>query len=337
MESVPNMSSNLSAAERPRLFTASQWQELERQASIFKFLKAGVPVPRDLLTSIIFPSFLSQQNLGYCSYYGKRIDPEPGRCRRTDGKKWRCSKDACPDSKYCERHMNKGRIRSRKPVELQNTSQSLPAVASNIATGSSSGPGSFQPTLLSHNSQALSFGSNLPQMEMEPTPYEVYAKECRFLYGLKPEAEMNNGEALEGLGHRGATKNTKESTWNFVTSQIPSHSLTEPISDDFLQYDYPQLQVLQDIEPPTMSDAMPKQQHQHCTFGRDYSSVSYTKKEVQQSLEPYLEGWPRSLDFGSHVDEQKSNKLPSITTKLSISTPMAGCKYNMSSHPQRDA
>src|SRR5262249_20377361 len=127
-----------------------------------------------LLVTLIFLS------AGYCSHYGKRIDPEPGRCRRTDGKKWRCSKNACPDSKYCERHMNKGHKRSRKPVELQNSFQSSPAVASNIATGSRSGPGSFQPTTLSHNSQALHFGSNLPQLQMEPTPYEVYAKECRY-------------------------------------------------------------------------------------------------------------------------------------------------------------
>lgn len=46
-------------------------------------------------------------------------DPEPGRCRRTDGKKWRCSRDAVADQKYCERHMNRGRHRSRKPVEGQ--------------------------------------------------------------------------------------------------------------------------------------------------------------------------------------------------------------------------
>lgn len=52
--------------------------------------------------------------------FGRKIDPEPGRCRRTDGKKWRCSKDAYPDSKYCERHMHRGRNRSRKPVETTN-------------------------------------------------------------------------------------------------------------------------------------------------------------------------------------------------------------------------
>jgi WRC len=47
-------------------------------------------------------------------------DLEPGRCRRTDGKKWRCAKNAVPDHKYCERHMVRSRHRSRKPVEKQN-------------------------------------------------------------------------------------------------------------------------------------------------------------------------------------------------------------------------
>ncbi|MCL7043913.1 hypothetical protein MKW94_005221, partial [Papaver nudicaule] len=46
-------------------------------------------------------------------------DPEPGRCKRTDGKKWRCSRDVAPDQKYCERHMHRGRPRSRKHVEVQ--------------------------------------------------------------------------------------------------------------------------------------------------------------------------------------------------------------------------
>lgn len=36
------------------------------------------------------------------------FDPEMGRCRRTDGKKWRCSRDVVPEQKYCERHMHRG-------------------------------------------------------------------------------------------------------------------------------------------------------------------------------------------------------------------------------------
>jgi hypothetical protein len=32
-----------------RLFTASQWQELEHQALIFKYMASGAPVPHDLV------------------------------------------------------------------------------------------------------------------------------------------------------------------------------------------------------------------------------------------------------------------------------------------------
>ncbi|XP_068481815.1 growth-regulating factor 7 isoform X5 [Phaseolus vulgaris] len=57
-------------------------------------------------------------------------DPEPGRCRRTDGKKWRCSRDVAPNHKYCERHMHRGRPRSRKPVEV-NTKTTTPTSINN--------------------------------------------------------------------------------------------------------------------------------------------------------------------------------------------------------------
>ncbi|KAH7424504.1 hypothetical protein KP509_11G011700 [Ceratopteris richardii] len=40
-------------------------------------------------------------------------DPQPGRCRRTDGKKWRCGRAVVPEQKYCERHMHRGRGRSK--------------------------------------------------------------------------------------------------------------------------------------------------------------------------------------------------------------------------------
>ncbi|KAG6736765.1 hypothetical protein POTOM_060342 [Populus tomentosa] len=65
-----------------------------------------------------FPWSINPVCLGVLSIWGfsNNTDPEPGRCRRTDGKKWR-AQDAVADQKYCERHMNRGRHRSRKPVE----------------------------------------------------------------------------------------------------------------------------------------------------------------------------------------------------------------------------
>lgn len=88
--------------------------------------------------------------MSYFSYYGKKLDPEPGRCRRTDGKKWRCSKDAHPDSKYCERHMHRSRNRSRKHVESkcsispQQSQSHVPSSSTSSSHVALGGGGSFQ-------------------------------------------------------------------------------------------------------------------------------------------------------------------------------------------------
>ncbi|CAA6658677.1 unnamed protein product [Spirodela intermedia] len=100
-------------------FTASQWQELEHQALIFKYMASGPGPPG--------PHRPHKEEL---MGFGKKVeDPEPWRCRRTDGKKWRCSKEAFPDSKYCERHMHRGKNRSRKPVEISIAATSTYAAA----------------------------------------------------------------------------------------------------------------------------------------------------------------------------------------------------------------
>ncbi|XP_021683187.2 growth-regulating factor 5 isoform X2 [Hevea brasiliensis] len=122
-------------------FTPTQWQELEHQALIYKYMVSGVPIPPELIYSVkrslesslasrLFPH---QPRWGCFQVgFGRKADPEPGRCRRTDGKKWRCSKEAFPDSKYCERHMHRGRNRSRKPVELASTTTSTTATTTVI-------------------------------------------------------------------------------------------------------------------------------------------------------------------------------------------------------------
>ncbi|KAL3326892.1 hypothetical protein AABB24_037546 [Solanum stoloniferum] len=119
-------------------FSLAQWQELELQSLIFRHFVAGAPVPSELLhlvtksiiaSSPLPPSYYFahpfqqyphyQQALMQSGYWGRAaMDPEPGRCRRTDGKKWRCSRDVVAGQKYCERHVHRGRSRSRKPVEI---------------------------------------------------------------------------------------------------------------------------------------------------------------------------------------------------------------------------
>ncbi|URE17249.1 hypothetical protein MUK42_35429 [Musa troglodytarum] len=99
---------------------------------------SGVPNPWDLSLGIRRSFFHVENGRGLCASvpvcwgrvrlgFGREgEDTEPGRCRRTDGKKWRCSKEAFPGSKYCEKHMHRGKNRSRKPVEM--------SLANNLAT-----------------------------------------------------------------------------------------------------------------------------------------------------------------------------------------------------------
>ncbi|KAL4188091.1 hypothetical protein AMTRI_Chr09g22200 [Amborella trichopoda] len=114
-------------------FTFLQLQELEQQALIFKYMNAGLPVPLQLVFPIWKSIVGSPKAIycppifggGLCFEYRNRMnpEPEPGRCRRTDGKKWRCSRDVVPDHKYCDRHIHRGR--SRKPVEHQTINNTL--------------------------------------------------------------------------------------------------------------------------------------------------------------------------------------------------------------------
>ncbi|XP_030532329.1 growth-regulating factor 3 [Rhodamnia argentea] len=164
---VPDkLSSNMTAAAFPdsapavprsfprmgSYFSWAQRQELELQALIYRFMLAGAAVPAELLQPIKksllqAPCFLHhplghlqhypqyQPALLQAGYWGRAsMDPEPGRCRRTDGKKWRCSRDVVPGQKYCERHMHRGRNRSRKPVEIPT-----PAAAAAAAHGGAAG------------------------------------------------------------------------------------------------------------------------------------------------------------------------------------------------------
>ncbi|KAL8153113.1 hypothetical protein V2J09_010873 [Rumex salicifolius] len=51
---------------------------------------------------------------------------EARRCRRTDGKRWRCSKEVIPHEKYCQTHMHRGCRRSRKLVESSSIPTCIP-------------------------------------------------------------------------------------------------------------------------------------------------------------------------------------------------------------------
>lgn len=74
--------------------------------------------------------------VGWAPFRSGSADAEPGRCRRTDGKKWRCSRDAVGDQKYCERHIKRGCHRSRKHVEGRKATTTIADPAIPVSGGS---------------------------------------------------------------------------------------------------------------------------------------------------------------------------------------------------------
>ncbi|XP_059312861.1 growth-regulating factor 9 isoform X1 [Lycium ferocissimum] len=160
------------SANDKSVFTSAQFYELQVQAVIFKYIVSGLPVPFHLFFTIwsSVSSSLGFADGGiYKLYptlgrfdYTSMTDPEPGRCRRTDGKKWRCKRDVIPGQKYCEQHMHRGR-RSRKPVEASeyvmksddksNTSKRIKPYASSDDPGSKCAPTTSKISCLSSSTR----------------------------------------------------------------------------------------------------------------------------------------------------------------------------------------
>ncbi|KAF2566956.1 hypothetical protein F2Q68_00026464 [Brassica cretica] len=148
----PDSSSSRLLSKRARNFFHLKWQELELQALIYRYMLAGASVPQELLLPIK-KSLFHQSHLNFLHYplqhnfphhqpwyWGRgAVDPEPGRCKRTDGKKWRCSRNVVGSYKYCDRHIHRGRNRSRKPVET--TTNAATNAASSFALGEKLGQG----------------------------------------------------------------------------------------------------------------------------------------------------------------------------------------------------
>ncbi|KAL8238936.1 hypothetical protein R6Q59_015503 [Mikania micrantha] len=318
-------------------FTPVQWQELEHQALIYKYLVAGVPVPYDLvvpirrsLEALSARLFSNPTSLGYCSYYGKKFDPEPGRCRRTDGKKWRCSKDAHPDSKYCERHMHRGRNRSRKPVESQSASQSLSTAVSRVTTVSSTGSGngsyqnlgngSFHNSHLFPTSSSLSFdfGSNVSKQQVHASAYGINNNNFRFDQGLTVDVDDRNYSSGASSSRGLTMESNADSTWRIVPTQVPASSLMESRNDSYLQTKSPQLTMVNAFKPVINATPGSKSSQQHCLFGSKIESPVEPKHEPHL-MRPFFDEWPEAREPWGSLDAG-GGKNSFSTTQLSMST-----------------
>ncbi|KFK38750.1 hypothetical protein AALP_AA3G156000 [Arabis alpina] len=178
--------------ERPP-FTPTQWRELEHQALIYKYMVSGVPVPPDLIVSIrrsldstLVSRLLPHQSFGWGCYqmgFGRKPDPEPGRCRRTDGKKWRCSREAYPDSKYCEKHMHRGRNRARKSLDQNQTTTTTTLTSPSLSFPNNN---NTSPTLSSSSSSSTSSAYSATSSSMD-----AYSNSNRF--GLGSSSSNTSG------------------------------------------------------------------------------------------------------------------------------------------------
>ncbi|KAL7111903.1 hypothetical protein ACP275_05G118600 [Erythranthe tilingii] len=335
-------------------FTAMQWQELEQQAMIYKYLVAGMPVPPDLVMPIrrslevLSARFFNHPAMGYCSYYGKKFDPEPGRCRRTDGKKWRCSKDAHSDSKYCERHMHRGRNRSRKPVEStqsNTTSQSFSTAMSNISTNNNNNNGSFlsngggsfqdmQPLYSAVRSEGLTFESSVKKLQMETNAYAAMDnKDFRYIHGLATDADDSSfsPEASRSMG-LGPSVGSSSSKWRLTPSQYSSSSLFKQRSDPpLLDHHYspaPQTVPTRGFHSTDINFSKPNQQ-QHCFFGSDNNGIVLKQEnQQQQPVHLFFSEWPTTKESQSNLDEEGSNPSVFSSTQLSISIPSASSSFS---------
>ncbi|XP_062087808.1 growth-regulating factor 5-like [Humulus lupulus] len=341
------ISPNSSAARNRSPFTATQWQELEHQALIFKYMVSGVPIPSDLIYSVkrsldsSFSSRLfSQHPTGWGCFemgFGRKVDPEPGRCRRTDGKKWRCSKEAYPDSKYCERHMHRGRNRSRKPVEvssntttiLTSSTTAMPTPSPAISSVNRNLPGTG-PTISSYSQLSSSSIMSEPLSGHNPSAYPfVYSHSSSSRppdYGLSPQNNTSSPyfclkpEPDKEYRYFQGTKESMDELAFFPESSGNARNFPDSchsLMNSYRGYSQHQFQGLTDESKDAIKQSADQDQ-QHCfILGTDFKSERATNKtgkesETQKPLHHFFGEWPpkNTAAADSWLDLASNSRVP---------------------------
>ncbi|XP_065848127.1 growth-regulating factor 1-like [Euphorbia lathyris] len=328
-------------------FTPSQWMELEHQALIYKYITANVPIPSNLLIPIrralessaistysgglLRPNALSWG--GFHLGFSSNTDPEPGRCRRTDGKKWRCSRDAVADQKYCERHMNRGRHRSRKHVEGQSGHSSAAATSSitskPMLTASSTSSVSASAVGLhgSSASKSLAIAQNQQQLKNLQSENSSNLSAATSLNRMFLSKE-NMGERVQdspGLSTLSSKINlkSKENPFMILKQQSPYQESS--------QLEFGRVNSDSLLNPSHNGSSV-------ITCRNFESSEDITEQQniQQRSIRQFMDDWPRSQS------DQTDGLWPQLDvqtdrTQLSISIPVAPTDFMSStSSPNND-
>ncbi|KAF5205334.1 Antigenic heat-stable protein [Thalictrum thalictroides] len=103
-------------------------------------------------------------NSGGC---GKNAVSESRRCKRTDGRSWRCTKERAPSEKYCEKHIYH-RKKPKKQVEGRNQGTSSNNMVESSPKISSSTPSKFVPDDNDNNHSSHRNGKPSPRLASSP-------------------------------------------------------------------------------------------------------------------------------------------------------------------------
>ncbi|XP_038699388.1 growth-regulating factor 1-like isoform X1 [Tripterygium wilfordii] len=339
----------MSSARNGFPFTASQWQELEHQALIYKYMVSGIPIPPDLLFTIkrncldsSLPSKLfshQSPHIGWSCFQmglGRKVDPEPGRCRRTDGKKWRCSKEAYPDSKYCERHMHRGKNRSRKPVEVTPTLSTTkpilssinktPSTLTSISSLSSENRHNY-PSYNNHLSHAYlcsnTSSSRPPGISLSPQDSSTHLgldsgsysltstdySRNRYIYGLKEDVDEHAFfSEPSGTIRSFSGSSSLDDSW-----QLTPLTMTSSFSSK-QRNDYSSLQL-----QSSLTDHQKQDQHSYLLDSQMALKLEREEQEEpQKTVHHFFDEWPHK-NKNSWLDLDDKSSIS--TTRLSISIP----------------
>ncbi|CAI9115985.1 OLC1v1017021C2 [Oldenlandia corymbosa var. corymbosa] len=302
-------------------FTPSQWMELEHQALIYKYINANVPIPSYLLTPIRkaldcagFTSFagLRPNAFGWGAFhlgFSNSNDPEPGRCRRTDGKKWRCSRDAVADQKYCERHMNRGRHRSRKPVEGQ-TGHSVAGItnAAKLMPNSSASAAAVVPGGLTPHHQL-----NNPQAGATNTQCATSPHLDRNFLG-----KDNSGGRFQDTT---TLPIISSSSINLKESQYPISKPHEAYVDSS-RGEFGQVCSDSLLNPLDRSSSLV-----NCSNYGTSEDVNDQDNKTNSGLRQFMDDWPNNRTERSAVSWPDIDMHSDNRTQLSISISMAGSDF----------
>ncbi|KAJ0981836.1 hypothetical protein J5N97_010091 [Dioscorea zingiberensis] len=302
-------------------FTPSQWMELEHQALIYKYIDANAPIPSNLLLPIRrslchsgFPALSSESYrsnpLGWgslCLGFSGNADPEPGRCRRTDGKKWRCSRDAVADGKYCERHMNRGRHRSRKHVEGQNghAAKAMPVIAHS--------PSSAPAVPGGGSSNSLTIAKQCTENSQLANPSSSQ------LNRMLMSKENGNGGALDSQGFSMLTSANPKP----MDSLFPIPKQQNPFEGASTRMDFGL------ISADSLLNPLRNSYSESTNFA---TSPELNEQQSQtHSLRHFFDDWPKNRSDRSAITWPEVEEMQSDRTQLSISIPMVPSEFSSSS------